>query len=183
MLIVAVVGMAGAGKSEVSRIFESHNYKRIRFGDVTDEELAKVGLPLNEANEREMRESLRKQHGMDAYAKLNLPKIDDAVKVGNVVVDGLYSWEEYLLLKSYFTDRFKVAAVWSSPALRCARLAHRKIRPLTKEEVESRDAAEIVKLNKGGPIAIADYMIINQGSLFDLVGECQRCLEFFEAQS
>ena len=39
--VVAIVGMAGSGKSEVSRVFESHGFVRIRFGDITDEEMKK----------------------------------------------------------------------------------------------------------------------------------------------
>ncbi len=45
--IVAIVGMTGSGKSEVASIFEKHGYERVRFGDVTDKEVAKRGLPLN----------------------------------------------------------------------------------------------------------------------------------------
>ena len=90
MLVVAIVGMAGAGKSEVSRVFESKGYARIRFGDITDEELQKKGLDVNEENERRMREALRERYGMEAYAMLNLTKIDLAIKTSPVVVDGLY---------------------------------------------------------------------------------------------
>ena len=100
MLVVAIVGMAGAGKSEVSRVFESKGFARIRFGDVTDEELQKQGLALTEENERRMRESLRQRYGMEAYAMLNLSKIDLALKTTPVVVDGLYWWEEYTFLSN-----------------------------------------------------------------------------------
>ena len=48
MKVVAIVGMAGAGKSEVAHDFESNGFIRIRFGDVTDEEIKKRGLDLNE---------------------------------------------------------------------------------------------------------------------------------------
>jgi len=48
MKVVSVVGMAGAGKSEVAKIFEKNGFIRIRFGDVTDEEVSKRGLELNE---------------------------------------------------------------------------------------------------------------------------------------
>jgi len=34
---------------------------------------------------------------MAAYAKLNLPRIDETLQKSNVVLDGLYSWEEYVL--------------------------------------------------------------------------------------
>ena len=99
--VVAIVGMAGSGKSEVARAFERNGFTRVRFGDITDEEIQKHGLPLNEDNERYIRETLRKEHGMAAYAELNLPRIDTALKTSNVVVDGLYSWEEYKFLKDH----------------------------------------------------------------------------------
>ena len=87
MKIVALVGMAGSGKSEVARNFEKNGYVRIRFGDITDIEVKKRGLPLNEANERLIREQLRQEHGMAAYAKLNLPRIDETLQKSNVVLD------------------------------------------------------------------------------------------------
>jgi len=162
MKIVAIVGMAGAGKSEVSAEFEKAGYVRVRFGDITDEEVRKRGLPLNEENERLVREQLRKEHGMAAYAKLNLPRMDAVLQSSNVVADGLYSWEEYLLLKSYYGERLSIVAVWASPSTRYSRLAQRNIRPLTIEQAEARDKAEIENSNKGGPIAIANYLISNE---------------------
>jgi len=171
MKVVSIVGMAGSGKSEVARVFERNGFKRIRFGDITDEEIEKRGLELNEENERNVRQQLRKEHGMAAYAKLNLPKIDATLKSSDVVVDGLYSWEEYTLLKSRYGDDFHVVAVWASPETRYNRLLKRKVRPLTKEEAKSRDIAEVENTNKGGPIAMADFTIINETSLEDLTGE------------
>lgn len=183
MLVVAIVGMAGAGKSEVSRVFESKGYNRIRFGDITDEELKKKGLDVNEENERRMRESLRERYGMEAYAMLNLTKIDLALKTSPVVVDGLYSWEEYKFLSNYFQQNFRVAAVWSSPATRYARLSQRPVRPLKLEEAYGRDEAEILNLNKGGPIAMADFTIINESSLKDLEKDTKKTISAMEKQS
>jgi len=168
MRVVAIVGMAGAGKSEVARIFEKNGFRKIRFGDITEVEIEKQGLELNEKNERYIREQMRKGHGMAAYAKLNLPRIDALLKSSNVVVDGLYSWEEYTLLKDCYGERFSAVAVWASPATRHARLENRARRPLTVEEAASRDKAEIEKINKGGPIAMADFTIINEASLEEL---------------
>lgn len=168
MKVVAIVGMAGAGKSEVARLFEAKKYTRIRFGDITDEELKKRGLPVNEENERLMREDMRRQYGMAAYAILNLSKLDLALKSGPVAIDGLYSWEEYTQLKEYYRANFEVVAVWASPSVRYKRLAGRAVRPLSGEEAFSRDRSEILNLNKAGPIAMADYTILNEGSLKDL---------------
>ena len=176
MRVVSIVGMAGVGKSEVARVFERHGFKKVRFGDITDEELKSRGLELNEENERHVRQQLREEHGMAAYAKLNLPKIDVSLKSSDVVVDGLYSWEEYTLLKECYGERFSVVAVWASPVTRHKRLANRVERPLTLEEAASRDKAEIEKGSKGGPIAMADFTIINEASMEELERETEQVL-------
>ena len=174
--VVAVVGMAGSGKSEVAEVFAETGFIRVRFGDATDAEIKKRGLPLDEKNERYIRESLRQDYGMDIYAKLNLPRIDEALKASDVVVDGLYSWEEYIFLKVYYGARFCLVAVYSSPQTRYNRLGKRAKRPLTTEEAAGRDRAEIEKVNKGGPIAMADFTIINESSLENMKTAVERVI-------
>lgn len=176
MKVVALVGMPGAGKSEVARLFEQNGFDRIRFGDVTDDEVRKRGMELNEENERFVRELIRKEHGMAAYAILNLPRIDAARRTSNVVIDGLYSWEEYVFLKDHLGEDMCLVAVWSSPATRYARLGKRKVRPLTPAQAAGRDRAEIENTNKGGPIAIADFVIINESSLENLTGQTEEII-------
>jgi dephospho-CoA kinase len=176
MKVVSIVGMAGAGKSAAAMVFERDGFKRVRFGDITEEEVKKRGLPINESNERNVREQLRKEHGMAAYAILNLPRINALLKESNVVVDGLYSWEEYILLKQCYGDNFSVIAVWASPLTRYKRLGGRKVRPLTVEEAASRDKSEIENVKKGGPIAMADFTILNETSLQYLEQEAGKVL-------
>ena len=161
--VVAIVGMNGSGKSEVTRVFKQKGYISIRFGDITDKELARRGLPLNEGNERKVREQLRAEHSMAAYAIMNLPEIDAALQKSNVVVDGLYSWDEYKTLKEHYGNNLIVIAVYASPRTRQQRLPQREIRPLNPEESSTRDYNEIEHLQKGGPIAIADFTLINEG--------------------
>ena len=183
MKVVAIVGMTGAGKSEVAGIFEENGFSKIRFGDITDEELRKQGLALSEENERRVREQLRKKYGMAAYAILNLSRIELALKQSPVVIDGLYSWEEYIFLKGYFKDRFSVVAVWASPKMRYTRLAARAVRPLTAEEAASRDEAEIKKINKSAPIVMADLTILNESSLKELGKEIRRNIAVLRRQN
>ena len=85
-----------------------------------------------------------------------------------MVIDGLYSWEEYTVLNTHYQEDFFVVAVWASPETRYVRLTARPDRRLTLEEATSRDKAEIENVNKGGPIAMADFTIINDASLDDL---------------
>ncbi|MFW6151294.1 MAG: dephospho-CoA kinase [Chloroflexota bacterium] len=168
--------MAGAGKSVVARLFERDGFARIRFGDITDQELQRRGLARNEKNERYVRQQLREKHGMSAYARLNLPRIEAALVSSHVVVDGLYSWEEYTFLKDRLADRMVLVAVWASSRTRHARLRNRRQRPLIAEEAYGRDRDEIEKGNKGGPIAIADFVIVNEASFEHLERETQRVL-------
>ncbi|MFC2033971.1 AAA family ATPase [Chloroflexota bacterium] len=180
MKLVSIVGMTGSGKSEVAKLFKDNGFTRIRFGDITDSEVKNRGLVLSEENERHVRELLRQEHGMAAYAKLNQPIIDSALQNSNVVIDGLYSWEEYTFLKDYYEKDFYVLAVLASPEARYARLAGRPVRPLTQAEAASRDRAEIDNINKGGPIAMADFYIINNNSLGDLLEQVKKFIAELE---
>ena len=176
MKLVALVGMTGAGKSEVSRLLRMNKFTSVRFGDATDKEVEKKGMELNEESERLVREGLREKYGMAAYAVINLPRIDTALKKGNVAIDGLYSWEEYNVLKEKYGEKLILLAVWSSPTMRYRRLALRHCRPLTATEAAERDKSEIENLNKGGPIAMASFTINNEGSLEELATQVEKFL-------
>lgn len=161
MKLLAVVGMPGSGKSYASRFFESKGAIILRFGDQTDIGLKEAALPQTEANERKYREQIRKELGMAAMAIKIEPRILEAQKKDRMVVlDGLYSWEEYVYLKEKF-PQLSLLCIYAPSHVRYQRLSVRKVRPLSEEEARSRDIAEIENLNKGGPIAIADYLVVN----------------------
>jgi len=163
--IIAVVGMCGAGKSVASDILEEKGYKKIYFGGVTMEKLKEEGLEITPENEKMMRERLRKEHGMGAFAKILLPRIREYATEGNTVLDGLYSWDELKILKEEFGDNLSVIAIIADKKLRYDRISNRKIRPFSKEDVIKRDITEIENIAKAGPIAYADYYIENNHDL------------------
>ncbi|MCR4280397.1 MAG: AAA family ATPase [Candidatus Komeilibacteria bacterium] len=175
---VWLVGMCGAGKSEVAKYFTDQGFSYIRFGQITLDEVARRGLEANEANERPIREEFREVHGPAAYAILNIPKFDAALQQGSVLGDGLYSWSEYKFLKDKYGDTMVVVAVYASPATRYARLDGRAqrhgedpkklYRSFSPAEARSRDFAEIEKIEKAGPIAMADFTIVNEGTIVEL---------------
>jgi len=112
-----------------------------------------------------MRERLRSEYGMGAYAVILLPKIRELSQNNNVVLDGLYSWDELKVLKDEFGDALSVIAIIADKKLRYDRLSSRKVRPYTREEAKNRDIAEIENISKAGPIAYADYYIDNNYDL------------------
>lgn len=166
--IIAVIGMCGSGKSEAVKFFEEHGYNKVYFGGVVMEEMKSRGLEVNEQNERATRENLRIEFGMGAMAVKSLPKIENLYKDGNVVIESLYSWEEFKIIKDKFGDAFRLLTIYTTKELRYSRLAKRPFRPLTSEESMSRDISEIEKLDKGGPIAFTDYLVVNDGTLEEL---------------
>lgn len=163
--IIAVVGMCGSGKSEAVRYFVNKGYKKVYFGDVVIRELKSRSLDINETNERKIREELRNEFGMGVMAIKSIDLIREYFKSGNVVIESMYSWEEFKIIKKEFGDVFKVLAIYTSKDLRYQRLGKREFRPLTIEEATSRDISELENLDKGGPIAFADYTLINDSSL------------------
>lgn len=172
--LIAIVGMPGAGKSLTAEFFKSRDIPVLRFGDQTDIGLKEFGLERNEKNERWYREKLRSELGMAAMAIKIEPRIKEAAKKSStVILDGLYSWEEYIYLKQRF-PQIKLLCIYAMPDIRYERLSKRPVRPLTQEEARSRDFAEIENLNKGGPIAIADYLIKNESSEKDLTNELEK---------
>lgn len=166
--IIAIIGMCGSGKSEAVKFFVENGYKRVYFGEVVMNEVKRLGLEVNELNERQTRENLRKELGMGAMAVKSLEKIESFFNEGNVVIESLYSWEEFKIVKEKFGEAFKLLTIYTTKDLRYARLLKREIRPLTKEESESRDISEIEKLHKGGPIAFTDYLVVNDGTMEEL---------------
>ncbi len=181
--LLIVVGMAGCGKSVVVDYFKQKNWQVIYFGGVTLNEVKKRNLPVNQSNEKMVREELRKIHGMEAYAKLEFPNIKKALSQGPTIIDGLYSWSEYKFLKKHINIPIILLAIYTPKKLRYERLAKRKFRGLNYKQAELRDFAEIENLEKGGPIAIADQTIVNDGSIEKLNSELDKFLIDFNSDT
>ena len=162
--LIAIVGMCGSGKSVATEYFEKEGYKVIYFGGVTMQKLKEKNIEITEANEKAMREGLRKEYGMGAFAIILLSEIEKALKEGNVVLDGVYSWSELKILEDKFKN-IKVLSIITDKSIRYERLSKREVRPLTNIEARNRDIAEIENLEKGGPISFADFYVCNNGTL------------------
>lgn len=177
-MIVAVVGLCGAGKSEATQVFLDNKFERVYFGDVTFDEMKKRDLPITPENERKIREELRATSDMAIYAKKSEPKIKDFYNQNkNVVVESLYSWSEYKYLKEIYKNNFKLLAIVTDRDLRAERLKTRPFRPLTDEQVTTRDYTEIENIEKAGPIAIADHFILNNSDMDTLKNQVQQYID------
>lgn len=163
--IIALVGMPGAGKGTCTDyISEKYGVPLIHFGSMVYEEVQRRGLD-NVKDEKFVREDMRKQGGPAVLAHHVARKVQQAIKDGakGIVLDGLYSWSEYKYLHEMFGENLITIAVAAPRAIRYERVVNRKDghRQYTIQQVKERDIAEIENLEKGGPIAFADYTLVN----------------------
>lgn len=177
--IVAFVGLTGSGKSAAVDYVTTKGHPKVYFGGVVLDAMTAAGLDHNQENERPFREELRVREGKDFVVNRIIKQINDLVSAGQhcIVADGLYTWTEYKTLKRAFPGELNVVAVVAPKHLRHHRLSIRAIRPLTETEANERDWAEIENLEKGGPIAIADHFVINDGNVDKLHSQIDQVLE------
>ena len=177
--LIAVVGMSGSGKGGVTDFLEENGWTKIYFGGVTYRLMQEAGIErdIEGKNEKKFRENLRAEHGPECYAKFLEKDIRDAIEEGkDVVLDGLYSWYEF----KYLIERFpslKLVCVVTDKEIRYKRVGERPDRPFDRDAIIYRDIAEIENLAKGGPIAYADYYILNNDSFEEFYIRLNKILE------
>lgn len=176
--LIAVVGMSGVGKSVVTEYLESIGWKKLYFGGITYKLMEQEGIERDKDGkvEKEFREKLRKEHGPECYAKFLDPEIKEALKENNVVLDGLYSWYEYTYLIERYPE-LKLVCVVADKELRYSRVAVRPDRPFDRDAIVYRDISEIENLYKGGPIAYADYYILNNSDKENVINRTDEIIK------
>lgn len=183
--IVAFVGLAGSGKSSAVDYITEKGYPKVYFGGVIYTAMNEAGIEITPESQQKFREEIREIEGKDFVVKRIISQIRDLIDAGQhrIIADGLYSWTEYKIMKREFPGEFSVVAVVAPKHLRHHRLVNRPERPFTQTEADERDWSEIENLEKGGPIAIADHYVINNGSmehLYEQVDETLGDIKFFD---
>lgn len=180
---LALVGMPGAGKTLCALHLKQRGFYQFRFGKIITDEVENRGWAVNPDNERVVREEIRRNEGMDAIARRALPDLKAALDTHQtIVIDGLYGHTEYKTLHAELGAAMVVVAIFCPRPLRYQRLAARAERPLTPEQAQARDYQEIEMLEKGGPIAIADYTLINDNSEQSLLARLDSLLDELSIQ-
>ncbi|HEU5187811.1 MAG TPA: AAA family ATPase [Candidatus Saccharimonadales bacterium] len=171
-IILTFVGMTGAGK-DMCTDYVAHHYSApvIHFGHMVYDEIARRGLNIVK-DEKMVREDMRAKEGLAVLAKRVAAKAHDLITAGHkrIALNGLYSWSEYKYLSQEFGEQFICVAITAPRSLRYKRLLNRKDahRQYTLKQIIDREVAEIENLEKGGPIARADYTLLNDSSPEDL---------------
>lgn len=177
--IIAIVGMSGSGKSVAVDYLTSKGYPKVYFGGMILNEMERRGIEITPDNEKDFREEIRKAEGNDWVVRQVIREVKDLIAAGQkrIILDGVYSWTEYKILKKEFPKNLTFVAIVVEKALRYDRVSKRPVRPLDGEAIRKRDQAEIENIEKGGPIVAADYFVLNNGTIKDLEGELSAVLK------
>lgn len=182
--IIAVVGMSGSGKSVVVDYLTEKGFPKVYFGGMIYKEMKRRGIEITADGESEkrFREMIRETEGKDWVVKQVIEEAKNLINAGQkrIVLDGLYSWTEYKILKREFPGQLTVLAVVVPKALRHFRVGKRPERPFNTKEIQERDRSEVENLEKGGPIAMADYYVLNDESVAKLHDDVDVILDRIE---
>ncbi|HUP26106.1 MAG TPA: AAA family ATPase [Candidatus Limnocylindrales bacterium] len=178
--VIAFVGMPGAGKGTCTNyLHDKYGWPVVHFGNMLYEEVQRRGLD-NVKDETFVQKDLRDKEGPAVLAKHALKKARDYFKQGStmVVLDGLYMWSEYKYLDQELGDNLIVIAITAPKKLRRQRVLERKDshRSYTLEQLIKREVGEIENIEKGGPIAYADYTIVNDTTPEELILKIEHVL-------
>lgn len=164
-VVVGLAGMPGAGKGVFRKTVKKYGYPVVIMGDEIRAEVKRRNLKPTPQNLGLVMLNLRQLDGPAAIAKRCIPKIINTSKK-IVVVDGIRSLVEVDEFKKHFSN-FIQFAIHASPEIRYKRLFRRKRSddPKNWKTFMERDLREL-GIGMGSVISLADYMIINESSIF-----------------
>ena len=164
ILIVALTGMPGAGKTTVANYLHHTGIPLLIMGDVIREAAESQGLAPTSDNLANLMIKLRKKNGPGAVAhlianKINLMRKEDN-KLNVVIVDGIRSMAEVEVLKDI--GNVKLLAIHGSTFTRYTHVKerHRSDVPSNIDEFDKRDKTEM-GVGISNAIALADETISN----------------------
>ena len=172
--ILVTTGMPGSGKEEFLKCCLDRGAKVVRMGDMVREKAKEFGLDLSDTSVGSLADEERKRYGMDIWAKRTIPFVGGDL----VVIDGTRGPDEIKAFKSAFGDALKVVAIHASPDTRFERLKARGRRdsPRTPSEFDLRDHREL-DWGLGDAIALADFMVVNEGTTDELRAEVDALMD------
>jgi dephospho-CoA kinase len=175
-VVVGIAGMPGAGKGVFRRTVQRMGYPVVTMGNVVREEVKQRNLEPTPQNMGNVMLDLRELDGPAAIAKRCIPKLQNTT--GRIVViDGIRSLVEVEEFKKH-CPHFILVALHASPRTRYKRLFRRKRSddPPDWKTFMQRDMREL-GIGMGSVISVADYMIVNEGSIFQLKQRIKRFMK------
>jgi dephospho-CoA kinase len=170
LMIVAITGMPGAGKSTAAKALEGRGFKKVVMGDVIREETRRRGLEPDQTNTGKVMVELRERYGAGAVAEACLrllkPLDDDDV----VVIDGIRSMAEVEVFRR--AGKVRLFAIHASRDRRFGLLTERgrSDAPASRAIFDERDAREL-SIGVGNAVALSDETLSNEHTTPEELGK------------
>ncbi len=165
-VVLAFTGMPGCGKGvAVDFLKDKYDLPVVIMGEVVKEEVRARGLPVDSKHVGPLANQMRKEHGMDVWAKRVVEKLS-VLENRVVIIDGTRGPDEIACFRKAFGDGLHLIAVMTSTGTRYQRILDRK-RDDDTVDVEGFNARDQRELGwgVGRIIATADHYIMNEGSM------------------
>jgi dephospho-CoA kinase len=172
-LFILIAGMPGSGKSLVVQVARELGLSVYNMGDVVREETLKRYGQITHDLMVNVSRVLRIERGDEIIALKTIERIHSDEKI--VVVDGVRSLKEVEVFRRHGDT--VIVAVHASPRARFKRLLARKRPgdPESYEEFARRDLTEL-SFGLGDVIALADYMVVNEGTIEEALSKARNIL-------
>jgi dephospho-CoA kinase len=177
MVLIVIAGMPGAGKEEFVTVARTKGYQVVRMGDVVREFASKTAVGVSDKGVGGFANEERQKFGYDIWAK----RCVDRVESERTIIDGSRGVMELKVYQERFGKDIKLVAIHSSPSSRYPRLVRRgrDDAPKNIREFNARDDREL-SWGLGSLIALADVMMVNEGTLEGFKSSCARVLDSIE---
>jgi dephospho-CoA kinase len=177
MKIITFTGMPFSGKSMAVDVAKKLGFSVVRMGDAVWDEVKNRGFELNDKNVGIIADKMRREHGMDIWARRTLDKIKSLNKTDVVVIDGIRNVEEIDRFKKELGKDFVVIAIDASDEKRHKRALNRRRQDDSKDlrRIEERDKREL-RWGLDVVIASADIVISNEGSIDEFRNKIRKTL-------
>ena len=164
--VIGISGMPGAGKGVVANSASQRGLEVFVLGDVIREETERRGLEPTPKNVGAVMLQLREEEGSATVARRLSPKIEASSSIA-VIVEGIRSLDELTELRTKY--EVVTVAIHASPETRFRRLLSRgrSDDPKDMATFNERDIREL-KVGLGEVIALADIVLVNEGSINEL---------------
>jgi dephospho-CoA kinase len=163
--------MPGSGKTACAKFAIEMDIPVVRMGDLVWAEVKSRGLELTDLNVGTLATEERNKHGFGIWAVRTVPVVEDKLADSNaVIIDGIRGDAELKVFREAFGAKFVNVAIHSNPKNRYERIVkgrHRADDVMSEDEFRRRDEREL-SWGIGNAIALADHMMINEGTLEDL---------------
>ncbi len=180
MIIIGLTGPIASGKNEVADYLRKKGFKYISLSEILREIAKKLGIKITRENLQNLGDELRRKFGRDFLAR----KAAERIKEGNWVINSIRNPGEVEFFRKVFKDFFLIA-VDAPLEVRWERIRKRR------KDTDPKSFEEFLRINRrdlgenqpeyGQKVKecmeIADFKILNNGSLKDLHKEVDEILE------